>query len=146
MNELPETVTLAMRCSKVIGSNGAEIFDSRRRDHGYTAMILIEDIIGSRTRSNRSSPFQHLQTGGPKTSKSNVVSILVPGLGKAENVQSVVMPALTDHINLVGDRVDVERSAHELTSRMTGMALKVRSDQAIRGTTINHVWDAGRRG
>src|SRR6218665_15164 len=69
-----------------------------------------------------------------------------PGHGKAENVQSVVTPALTDHIKLVGDRVDVERSAHELTSRMTGMALRVRSDQAIRGTTINHVRNAGRRG
>jgi len=28
MFELPEKVTLAMRCSKVIGSNGAEIFNS----------------------------------------------------------------------------------------------------------------------
>src|SRR6218665_1362779 len=109
-------------------------------------MILIEDIIGSRTRSNRASPFQHLQTRRPKTPKSNIVSILVPGLGKAENVQSVVTPALTDHINLIGDRVDVERSAHELTSRMTGMALKVRSNQAILGTKINHVRDAGRSG
>src|SRR6218665_3148806 len=99
-------------------------------------MILIEDIIGSRTRSNRSSPFQHLQTGGPKTPKSNTVSIFVPGLGKAENVQSVVVPALTDHINLVGDRVDVECSAHELTRRMTGMALKVRSDKLYNCTAI----------
>src|SRR6218665_2007610 len=89
-------------------------------------------------------PVPHLQTGGPKTPKRYIISIIVPGLGKAENVQSVVTPALTDHIDLVGDGVDVERSTHELTSQMTGMALKVRSDQAIRGTTINYVRDAGR--
>jgi len=109
-------------------------------------MILIEYLIWPCTRSNRSSPFQHLRAGRPKMPKSDIVSILVSGLGKAENVQSVVTPALTDHIDLVGDGVDVERSTHELTSQMTGMALKVRSDQAIRGTTINYVRDAGRSG
>src|SRR6218665_281441 len=110
----------------------------------YSAMILAEYIIGPRTRSNRSSPFQHLQAGGPKTLKSDIASILMPGLGKTENVQSVIAPALTDHIDLVGDGMDVERSTHELTSRMTGMALKVRSDQTICGMAINPDRDAGR--
>jgi len=56
----------------------------------------------------------------------------VPGLSKAKNVQSVVTPALADHIDLVGDGMDVEHSAHladKLDERH--MALKVRSDQAI---------------
>src|SRR6218665_3911350 len=118
--------------------------DGRRRDHGHTAMILVEDVIGLRTRSNRASPFQHLQARRPKTTssadrrpKSNIISILV---------QSVVTPALTDHVHLVGDGVDVERGTLELTSRMTGMALKVRTYQAVCGTTINPDRDARRSG
>src|SRR6218665_3543033 len=103
-------------------------------------MILVEDVIGLRTRSNRASPFQHLQARRHKTPKSDIISILVPGLGKAENVQPVVTPALTDHVHLFGDGVDVERGTLELTSRMTGMALKVR------GTMINPDWDARRSG
>src|SRR6218665_2085838 len=111
-------------------------------------MILGEDVIGLRTRSNRASPFQHLQARRPKTPKSDIISILVPGLGKAENVQSVVTPALTDHVHLVGDGVgaSVEHGTHELTSRMTGMALKVRTYQAICGTMINPDRDARRSG
>src|SRR6218665_2520918 len=100
-------------------------------------MILVEDVIGLCTRSNRASPFQHLQARRPKTPKSDITSILVPGLGKAENVQSVITPELTDHVHLVGDGVDVEGGTHELTSRMTGMALKVWTYQAVCGTTIN---------
>src|SRR6218665_483968 len=109
-------------------------------------MILVEDVIGLRTRSNRVSPFQHLQARRPKTPKSDIISILVPGIGKAENVQSVVTPALTDHVHLVGDGVDVERGTLELTSRMTGMVLKVRTYQAVCGTTINPDRDARRSG
>src|SRR6218665_897718 len=109
-------------------------------------MILVEDVVGLRTRSNRASPFQHLQARRPKTPKSDVVSILVPGLCKAENVQSVVTPALTDHVDHVGDGVDIERGTCELTSRMTGMALKVRTYQAICGTMINPERDARRSG
>src|SRR6218665_3510433 len=120
--------------------------DGRRRDHGHAAMILVEDVIGLRTRSKRASPFQHLQARRPKTSKRDIISILVPGLGKAENAQSVVTPALTDHVHLVGDGVDVERGTHELTSRMTGMALKVRTYQTVCGKMINPDRDARRSG
>src|SRR6218665_3969107 len=109
-------------------------------------MILVEDVIGLGTRSNRSSSFQHLQARRPKTPKRDIISVLVPGLGKAENVQSVITPALTDHVHFVGDGVDVERGTRELTSRMTGMALKVRSFQAVCGTTINPDRDARRSG
>src|SRR6218665_1355752 len=94
-----------------------------RRAHGNAAVILVEDVIGPRARPNRASPLQHLQARRPKTPKRDIISILVPGLSKTEDVQSVVTPALTDHINLVGDGVDVERGTHELTSRMRGMAL-----------------------
>src|SRR6218665_1165663 len=94
--------------------------DGRRRDNGYTNVILVEDVIGLRARPNRASPFQHMQARRPKTPKSNIISILVPGLCKTENVQSMVTPALTDHIDLVGDAVDVEHGTHELTSRMKG--------------------------
>src|SRR6218665_1023365 len=109
-------------------------------------MILVEDVTGVRTRSNRASPVQHLQARRPKTPKSDIISILVPGLGKAENVQSVVTPALTDHVHLVGDGEDVERGTLELTRRMTGMALKVRTYLAVCGTTINPARDARRSG
>src|SRR6218665_1337119 len=94
--------------------------DGGIRDHGYTAVILVEDVIGLRARPNRASPFQHLQARRPKTPKSDIISILVPGLCKTENVLSVVTPALTDHVDLVVDEVDVERGTHELTSRMKG--------------------------
>src|SRR6218665_1142871 len=97
--------------------------DGRRRDNGYTAVILVEDVIGLRARPNRASPFQHLQARRPKTPKSDIISILVSGVCKTNNVQSVVTPTLTDHSDLVGDGVDVERGKHELTSRMKGMAL-----------------------
>ena len=42
MNELPETVTLAMRCSKVIGSNGEEIFDSLMAEDVTTATLIAD--------------------------------------------------------------------------------------------------------
>src|SRR6218665_429503 len=111
-------------------------------------MILVEDVTGVRTRSNRASPVQHLQARRPKTPKSDIISILVPGLGKAENVQSVVTPALTDHVHLVGDGVgaSVEHGTHELTSRMTGMALKVGSYEEICGRMINAEGDGRRSG
>src|SRR6218665_2979067 len=109
-------------------------------------MILVEDVVGLRTRSNRASPFQHLKARRPKTPKSDIISILMPGLGKAENVQFVVTPALTDHVDLVGDGVDIEHGTRELMSRMTGMALKVQTYQAIFGTMINPNRDARRRG
>src|SRR6218665_580021 len=97
--------------------------DGRRRDNGYAAVILVEDVIGIRARPNRASPLQHLQARRPNTPKRDIISILVPGLCKTKDVQSVVTPALTDHIDLVGDGVDVERGTHELTIRMRGMAL-----------------------
>src|SRR6218665_724740 len=34
--------------------------DGGRRDHGYAAVILVEDVIGPRARPNRASPLQHL--------------------------------------------------------------------------------------
>src|SRR6218665_993244 len=109
-------------------------------------MILVEDVIGLRVRVNRASPFQHMQTRRPKTPKSDNINIHVPGLCKTENIQSVITPALTDNFDLVSDGVDVERGTQELTSRMNGMALKVRSDQAICWMTINPDRDAGRDG
>jgi len=121
MYQLPETITLAMRCLKVTGSNGVEIFDSLMAKDvntaGYTAMILVEDVIGLQTGCARSSTCRPVDLRRQ--------SILVPD--KTDNIQSMVTPALTDHVNLVGDGVDVERGTHELTSRMTGMALKVRT-------------------
>ena len=44
MCELPETVTLAMICSKVIGSNGAEILDSLTAEDETDIEIASDDV------------------------------------------------------------------------------------------------------
>src|SRR6218665_1698783 len=91
-------------------------------------MILVEDVTGLGTRSNRSSPFQHLQARRRKTPKRDIISILVPGLGKAENVRQSVEQRSTPtgmREEVVEDGGTEAGSASGLTIRTRGGRLPV---------------------
>src|SRR6218665_1123505 len=60
--------------------------DSGRRNHRYSPMILVEDVVGSRPRQNRASTLQHLQTGRAQATKRNVVGIFMPRLSEAKDI------------------------------------------------------------
>src|SRR6218665_3255318 len=90
--------------------------DSGPRNHRYSAMILVEDVVGCRPRPNGTSALQHLQTSRAQATKRNVVCIFMLRLSEAKDIQSCVMPALPDDVHLIGKRVDVKRSTPKLTS------------------------------
>src|SRR6218665_2030446 len=94
-------------------------------------MILVEDVVGSRPLPHGTSPLQHLQTGRAQATKRNVVGIFMPRLSEAKDIQSCVLPALTDNVHLVGKRVDVKRSTPKLTSLLACMPTQSRSYKVI---------------